>query len=148
MLRATGQYDAVGVHRKAVPPQPGGHRLPMPDVAAGGDVPQDLVPWEYPTLEQTALQPGDLLIGHQDVDAQVQHPGVVTQIFWLAAADECAASDMARGQSPARRLGVSARNRGHGDAEVVGQVAVRRQLRTGSERPILHTLVDGVSNGA
>ena len=53
------------------------------------------------------------------------------------------------GNQPApRRLGVGARDGGDGDAEVIRQVAVRRQVRAGAQRALLHVLVDGVGDGA
>ena len=66
----------------------------------------------------------------------------------FGAADEGAAADVARRQAAARRLGVGARDGGDGHAEVIGQVAVRRESRPRPQRAILHILVDGVGNGA
>ena len=68
-------------------------------------------------------------------------------LLGLVAADERAAADVAGGQPAARRLGVGAGDRGHRDAEVVGQVAMRRQPGAGAQRALLHVLVDGVGNG-
>ena len=91
------------------------------------------------------LEVGDLLVRHQDVDAEIKQ--AVVGFLRLSSADERPAADVTRRQSATRRLGVGARHRGDGDAQVIGQVAMRRQARTRPKRALLHVRIDGVRDG-
>ena len=127
-------------HRHAELREPRGDRLAMPEMARRRHVPQQLRPRQYPALEQPRLQHRHLLVRHQDVDTEIER-ALVAGVLGFGAADERASTDLAGDEAPASRLGVGARDRRHPDAEVTGQIAMRRQPRAG-----LHVPVDRVRN--
>ena len=101
----------------------------MAQVARRADVAEQLRPRQHAPLEQARLEDRDLLVRHQDVDAEVDRAVCRCASSGSCAADERAAADVAGGQAAPRRFRVGARDGGDRDAKVVGQVAMRRQLR-------------------
>src|SRR6187399_1078990 len=101
---------------------------------------EQLRPGQHPPLEEVRLEMCDLFVGHEDVDAEIEHARFVLALFCLGAANEGPAADVTRDEPAPRRLGIGACDGCNGDAQVIGQVAMRRQTRTGPERSLLYVL--------
>lgn len=94
------------------------------------------------------LEERHLLVRHQHVDAQIERSAVGGILGLIGAADEGAAADVSRDEAAACGFLIGARHRRHRHAEMVGQVAMRRQPGAGAQRALLHVLVNGVRDGA
>ena len=69
-------------------------------------------------------------------------------VIGAVAADECSTPDMTGREPPAGGLRVGAGDGRHGDPEMIGEVAMRRQAGAGAKRTLLHLFVDGVRDRA
>ena len=109
-------------------------------------VTEQLGPRQDTPLEHARLEGGDLLVGHQDIDTEIDR-AAAGRLLELLPADERAAADVAGNKPAPRGFGVRARDRGNRNAQVVGHVTVRRKPRASAKAPLLDVFVDRVSDG-